>query len=102
MRRGAGRGAPRHNNETRMKNILIAAVILIAFGVGGFMAVRYTRQISRQITAAPKNGAKPSVKFVKNPVAVPDLTLKTLDGRTINSREWKGKVTLVNFWATWC
>ena len=39
---------------------------------------------------------------MKNPVAVPELTLKTLDGRTLNSRDWKGKVTLVNFWATWC
>jgi thiol-disulfide isomerase/thioredoxin len=81
---------------------LIAAVVLIALGVGGFMAVRYTRQVSRQITAAPQNGAKPTIKFVKNPVAVPDLTLKTIDGRTLNSRDWKGKVTLVNFWATWC
>jgi thiol-disulfide isomerase/thioredoxin len=35
-------------------------------------------------------------------VAVPELSFKTIDGRTINSRDWKGKVTLVNFWATWC
>jgi len=47
-------------------------------------------------------GEKPTVRFVKNPVSVADLTFKTLDGRTMNSRDWKGKVTLVNFWATWC
>jgi thiol-disulfide isomerase/thioredoxin len=86
-----------------MKKALIAGACLIAFGVGGFMAVRYTRQVSRQITASGQNGgAKPTIRFVKDPVAVPDLTLKTIDGRTLNSRDWKGKVTLVNFWATWC
>jgi thiol-disulfide isomerase/thioredoxin len=47
-------------------------------------------------------GSMPAVRFVKNPVAVPELTLKTLDGRTLKSSDWKGKVTLVNFWATWC
>src|SRR5439155_17496388 len=86
-----------------MPKTFIAALVIIAIGVGGFFAVRYTREVSRQITASPENGgAKPALKFVKNPVAVPELTLKTLDGRPINSRDWKGKVTLVNFWATWC
>ena len=44
----------------------------------------------------------PKIQFVKDPVAVPELTFKTLDGRTVSSKDWKGKVTLVNFWATWC
>ena len=86
-----------------MPKTFIAALVIIAIGVGGFFAVRYTREVSRQITASPENGgAKPKIKFVKDPVAVPELTLKTLDGRTLSSRDWKGKVTLVNFWATWC
>jgi thiol-disulfide isomerase/thioredoxin len=86
-----------------MKKASIAAIVVIVFGVGGFMAVRYARRASRQTAAAPQDGgSRPTIKFVKNPVAVPDLTLKTLDGRTLNSRDWKGKVTLVNFWATWC
>jgi len=86
-----------------MKKAAVAVVVLAALGVGGFFAARYTRQVSRELTAAPDHsGPQPTVKFVKNPVAVPDLTLKTLDGRTLNSRDWKGKVTLVNFWATWC
>jgi peroxiredoxin len=33
---------------------------------------------------------------------VPDLTLETLDGEAINLRDQKGRVLLVNFWATWC
>jgi len=32
----------------------------------------------------------------------PDFTLKTLDGKKISLSDLKGKVVLVNFWATWC
>jgi cytochrome c biogenesis protein CcmG, thiol:disulfide interchange protein DsbE len=32
----------------------------------------------------------------------PALTLPDLRGRTVNLRELKGRVVLVNFWATWC
>jgi peroxiredoxin len=32
----------------------------------------------------------------------PDFTLLTLDGRTVQLREFRGKLVLLNFWATWC
>ena len=32
----------------------------------------------------------------------PDFTLKTIDGKTISLKDFKGKVVLINFWATWC
>jgi thiol-disulfide isomerase/thioredoxin len=87
-----------------MKKALIAVAAVIALGVCGFFAARYARQGAREVTALPPTASGPTdpVRFVKNAVAVPELTLKTLDGRTLNSRDWKGKVTLVNFWATWC
>ena len=86
-----------------MKKAVIGVVALAALVVGGFFAARYTRHVSEQLTAPQKAGG-PAVKvtFVKDPVPVPELTFKTLDGRTMNSRDWKGKVVLVNFWATWC
>jgi len=32
----------------------------------------------------------------------PDLDLKTLDGKTIKLSALKGKVVVLDFWATWC
>jgi len=32
----------------------------------------------------------------------PEFALKDIDGRTVNLSDYKGKVVLLNFWATWC
>jgi thiol-disulfide isomerase/thioredoxin len=79
---------------------ILAAVALV---VGGFMAVRYTQRIGQELTSESDNTrGKPRVRFVKNPARLPELTLKTLDGRTITTKDLEGKVTIFNFWATWC
>ncbi len=33
---------------------------------------------------------------------LPAFTVQTMDGRTIDSAALRGKVVLINFWATWC
>lgn len=35
---------------------------------------------------------------------IPDVDLKTLDGKTVNIRDYigKDKVVIMSFWATWC
>jgi thiol-disulfide isomerase/thioredoxin len=38
----------------------------------------------------------------KGDLPEPELTLKDLDGKDVSLSEYKGKVVLVNFWATWC
>lgn len=38
----------------------------------------------------------------KNGPAAPNFTLKDLEGRTVSLSDNRGKVVLVNIWATWC
>ncbi len=38
----------------------------------------------------------------KDSQAEPEVTFQTLDGRSVSLGSFKGKVVLVNFWATWC
>lgn len=39
---------------------------------------------------------------IKTPYTTPTLSLRNLDEETIDIRQLKGKVVVVNFWATWC
>jgi peroxiredoxin len=32
----------------------------------------------------------------------PDFQIQTLDGKTVQLSDYRGKVVLLNFWATWC
>lgn len=50
--------------------------------------------------AAPGDGA--TVRFFRNPAAVASFSATDLDGKPLSSADWKGKVVIVNFWATWC
>lgn len=42
------------------------------------------------------------VRFVKNPDAAPAFQLNDLDGKPLSLAGAKGKIVLLNFWATWC
>src|SRR5947207_150316 len=42
------------------------------------------------------------IRFVRDPDPAPDLKAKDLDGKEISLDAYKGKVVLLNFWATWC
>ena len=35
-------------------------------------------------------------------IAAPDFTLEDMDGESYKLRDYRGKVVLINFWATWC
>jgi thiol-disulfide isomerase/thioredoxin len=82
---------------------LLGILVAVALVAGGVMAVRYTQRVGRELTSATESaGGRPRVRFVKNPAPIPALTMKTLDGRTITTKDLEGKVTIFNFWATWC
>jgi thiol-disulfide isomerase/thioredoxin len=46
-------------------------------------------------------GLAPTVAIAQ-PKQVPALTLRDINGRSFSLADYKGKVVLLNFWATWC
>ena len=83
---------------------LLGALMVLGLAIGGFFAVRYTRHVSDRITSSSdaNTTGKLRVRFLKNPRQIPELTMTTLDGKTITSKDLAGKVVIFNFWATWC
>jgi thiol-disulfide isomerase/thioredoxin len=77
------------------KTVLIVIGILAVIVVGAHYADKATRLPRTKLAVsaiAAKDAGKPA----------PDFTLKDLDGKDLSLSEYKGKVVLVNFWATWC
>ena len=80
-----------------MKTVLIVIGVLGVIVVAAHYADKATRLPHTSVpptkmSAAAKDAAQPE----------PDLTLKDLDGKDVSLAQYKGKVVLVNFWATWC
>ncbi len=54
------------------------------------------------VVQEPVPGAGVKVVLSDKPLPLPAFTLTDVDGRVIDQAAWKGKVVLLNFWATWC
>ena len=60
-------------------------------------------QAARPNTAAKQDAPEANiVRLVKNPDPAPAFELKDLDGKSVSLSEARGKIVLLNFWATWC
>jgi thiol-disulfide isomerase/thioredoxin len=65
-----------------------------------YTGVRYAR-IGSSAPSAPA-GEPATLRFFKNPAMVQAFSATDLDGRPMSSSAFRGKVVIVNFWATWC
>ena len=52
--------------------------------------------------ASPEAMKALGVLEMRQPTRAPDVTMPTLAGRPLSMKDLRGKVVLVNFWATWC
>lgn len=53
-------------------------------------------------TTAQPAGARPGSTLLEIPRPVPEFSTRDLDGRPRDWKEIRGKLYLVDFWATWC
>jgi thiol-disulfide isomerase/thioredoxin len=77
---------------------------VLAAGVVVWLAVSRlsTREAQLAEEVSAPDGERLTLRFFRNPAAVPALAMRDLDGRPLSSADWRGKVVIVNFWATWC
>jgi peroxiredoxin len=61
-----------------------------------------TLTLSNQMLDPSLAFAEPQITNVKERAEAPDFELNDLKGKAIRLSQFKGKVVVVNFWATWC
>lgn len=92
----------RKDRPVTSQRYFIAGILLVALVVGLGGIVRQMRQADDR-PAADTTAAEPvTVRFFRDPKPAPSFTVTTIDGKTISMDSLRGKVVLVNFWATWC
>jgi peroxiredoxin len=42
------------------------------------------------------------IGYLKEPLPAPEFELKDLEGKSLSLKQYRGRVVLLTFWATWC
>ncbi len=87
-----------------------AAIVLLLVAGGTWVIGQFDQILAVTGLSAPKNISSGEMEvfrkmsFLPRPgrVEAPDFLLRTLDGQNRSLRQDRGKVVLMNFWATWC
>jgi thiol-disulfide isomerase/thioredoxin len=83
------------------RRALLVVVVIGAVALA-WVAARY--DAARRSADAPTadSGEPITLHFFRNPGKIQNVSMRDLDGRAIDPASLGGKVTLINFWATWC
>ena len=101
--------SPRPQSNMRLVAMVATAVALLAISIPFVWQTPEAAPASPQASVAPvashdaAGAAQDSGACMANAKpANMDFTMKDLDGKQVSLSSYKGKVVLLNFWATWC
>ena len=99
------------STQKRKGNVILAcllAAIAVVLAIVLLLPDGNTIEAVRQIAETPateevdESDEIAKTTLIKEGMQAPDFTVEMLDGSKLSLSELKGKVVLVNFWATWC
>ena len=83
---------PQMKNRNKTSFMILFALLLLLWQTG--------------VSAAPFKIPVPELSHeltkLKTPVKAPEFSLPDMDGELHSLKKYKGKVIMLNFWATWC
>jgi thiol-disulfide isomerase/thioredoxin len=86
-----------------MKLLLLLVIFTASFSFGCVKNEETKVIDNKQVTANTVTVAKKdSSKLEAMPTALMQAPMKSIDGKSFKLEDYKGKVLLVNLWATWC
>lgn len=77
--------------SSTFKNMVLLISAIVALGGGYWLS-----------QSARSPGSTPTTKLTYGGGAFIDFSLHDVDGGTRSLKDWRGKVIVLNFWATWC
>ncbi|HEY2905546.1 MAG TPA: TlpA disulfide reductase family protein [Vicinamibacterales bacterium] len=88
-------------------SLFLVGLVMVAGGAGwAFVRAHNAASPAAEVSVRSAQSAQPgqvrTIRFFRDPVQVPSFTVRDLQGRSISAADLKGKVTIINFWATWC
>ena len=86
-------------------NMLHSPWLRLLVLAGAVAAVSCSKHTKAPESATTPDSSAPDgavVQLLKDPIDVPGFSVTDLDGKTVTFADLRGKVVLVNFWATWC
>ncbi len=83
------------------KRLVILALMIVGVAAAVGLSMRLTRPRTATVEETPP-GEKLTLRFFRDPSPVPTVAMHDLDGRPIAAGDFRGKVVIINFWATWC
>jgi thiol-disulfide isomerase/thioredoxin len=93
------------NNRRALVLVLAIGVFVVTWAASRYAMDtrdRDGRAEARTAAAEAADVEKLTLRFFRNPAAAPVFTAVDLDGHRVSSGTFRGKVLLINFWATWC
>ena len=86
-----------HRQHHKKSNLTLIVMLVLVIILGAFLLLWNPTPAQAQERPTPEQAT-----IVKDGQKAPNFEVQMFDGSTVKLADLKGKVVLLNFWATWC